>query len=277
MMGTFTYPMEVISADGSRSETVHATVDTGSTYTCLPATLLQELGVTPIERIKSELADGSIVEDAVGEVRVRVEGVERSTIVIFADEGAPALLGAYTLEGALLVVDPVRQRLAPTHALRYGKQSAHAKERSTQNHAHTTKIAGILGRAASRIRYIAVIIAISLMLTLALGGCNLSGPENDVDVVLDLLRQSEAAYGNGEYDKAIDASTEAIGLWPDNPVPYMARGNAYRGKADYEQAIADFNIAIELAPTFGDAEMAALAIIVAYDGRAFSYMGNWGL
>ena len=122
MMGTFTYPIEVISADGDRSETVHATVDTGSTYTCLPATLLQELGVTPIERIKSELADGSIVEDAVGEVRVRVEGVERSTIVIFADEGAPALLGACTLEGALLVVDPVRQRLAPTHALRYGRR-----------------------------------------------------------------------------------------------------------------------------------------------------------
>ncbi len=121
MMGTFAYPIEVISADGERSETVRATVDTGSTYTCLPATLLQELGVTPIERIKSELADGGIVEDAVGEVRVRVEGVERSTIVIFAEAGAPALLGAYTLEGALLVVDPVRQRLAPTRALRYGR------------------------------------------------------------------------------------------------------------------------------------------------------------
>ena len=123
-MGTFTYPIEVVSADGSRSQTVDATVDTGSTYTCLPASLLQELGITPVERIKSELADGSVVEDAVGEVRVRVEGIERSTIVIFAEEGAPALLGAYTLEGALLVVDPVRQRLAPTHALRYGRRQS---------------------------------------------------------------------------------------------------------------------------------------------------------
>ncbi len=98
---------------------VDALVGTGSTYTCLPANLLQELRITPIERINSELADGSIVEDAVGEARVRVEGVERSTIVIFADEGAPVLPGVYTLEGALLVVDPVRQQLAPTHALRY--------------------------------------------------------------------------------------------------------------------------------------------------------------
>jgi len=36
-----------------------------------------------------------------------MEGIVTPTIAIFADEGAPALLGAYTLEGALLVVDPV--------------------------------------------------------------------------------------------------------------------------------------------------------------------------
>ncbi len=120
-MGTFTYPIEVVSADGSRTEIVDATVDTGSTYTCLPATMLRGLGIVPYRRIRSELADGSIVEDPVGEVRVRVEDVEITTIVIFTDEGAPALLGAYTLEGALLVVDPVLQRLAPTHALRFGK------------------------------------------------------------------------------------------------------------------------------------------------------------
>ena len=39
-------------------------------------------------------------------------------VVVFVGEGAPTLLGAYTLEGALLMVDPVRQQLAPTHALR---------------------------------------------------------------------------------------------------------------------------------------------------------------
>lgn len=121
-MGTFTYPLEVFSADGSRSETVDATVDTGSTYTCLRASMLRELGIVARRRIRSELADGSIVEDPIGEVRVRVEGVETTTIVVFVDDSAPALLGAYTLEGALLVVDPVRQRLMPTHALRYGRR-----------------------------------------------------------------------------------------------------------------------------------------------------------
>ena len=122
-MGTFSYPLEVMAADGSRSATVSTLVDTGSTYTCLPASLLRELGIAPVERIYTELADGSVVEESVGEARVRVEGIERSTIVIFAGEGAPALLGAYTLEGALLVVDPVRQRLRPTHALRYRRSN----------------------------------------------------------------------------------------------------------------------------------------------------------
>ena len=121
-MATFTYPIDVVSADGSRTEKVDATVDTGSTYTCLPSTMLRNLGIVPYRRIQSELADGSIVEDDLGIVNVRVEGIEAPTLVIFTDEGAPALLGAYTLEGALLVVDPVRRRLAPTHALRYGRR-----------------------------------------------------------------------------------------------------------------------------------------------------------
>ena len=98
-------------------------VDTGSTFTCLPASLLRELGIVPYRRIQSELPDGSIVADDVGEAYVRVAGVERPTIVTFADENAPPVIGKYTLEGALLVVDPVRQRLVPTHALRYGRRA----------------------------------------------------------------------------------------------------------------------------------------------------------
>lgn len=117
-MGTFSVPIEVVAADGNRSVTVNAMVDTGSTYTCLPAALLRDLGIIPCDKIPTELADGSIVKDDIGETRVRVEGVEATTIVVFADAGAPTLLGAYTLEGALLAVDPVEQKLYPTRALR---------------------------------------------------------------------------------------------------------------------------------------------------------------
>ena len=88
-MGTFTYPIEVISADGNRSETVDVLVNTGSTYTCLPATLLRQLGKVPNRRIQSELVNGSVVEDDIGTARVSVAGIERPTIVVFADENTP--------------------------------------------------------------------------------------------------------------------------------------------------------------------------------------------
>ena len=115
-MGTFCVPIEVIAADGSRS----ATVDTGSTYTCLPEALLHDLGVIPRDRIRTELADGSIVEDGVGEARVRVAGIASTTVVVFADAHTPSRVGAYTLTGALLAVDPVEQKLYPTRSLRMG-------------------------------------------------------------------------------------------------------------------------------------------------------------
>ena len=45
-MGTFHWPLTVLSADGDREETVEALVDTGATYTSLPASLLSRLGVS---------------------------------------------------------------------------------------------------------------------------------------------------------------------------------------------------------------------------------------
>ena len=39
--------------------------------------------------------------------------------MVFGDDEAPALLGAYTLEGLALAVDPESQRLVPTHMIPY--------------------------------------------------------------------------------------------------------------------------------------------------------------
>ena len=118
-MGTFTVPVDIFSLDGRRSVTVEATVDTGSSYTCLPSLVLSDLGIAPVGKMRFELADGSVIEDDIGEARVRVADIERTTIVVFASDSSPALLGAYTLEGAGLAVDPVRLSLVPTTAIRY--------------------------------------------------------------------------------------------------------------------------------------------------------------
>lgn len=47
------------------------------------------------------------------EARAVVEGRETGAWVIFGEDGASPLLGAYTLEGVFLAVDPYNQRLIP--------------------------------------------------------------------------------------------------------------------------------------------------------------------
>ncbi len=81
-MGTFSVPIEVGNILGERFVGVDAVVDTGSTYTCLPGSVLSGLGVSVSERRPFELADDRIVEYAIGDARLRLDGRERFIIVV---------------------------------------------------------------------------------------------------------------------------------------------------------------------------------------------------
>lgn len=105
--------------DGQLSQDLEATVDTGAAYTTLPGRMLRELGVVPAGQRRFLLADGRRVFMDYGEARATVDGESVSTLVIFGEDNAPPLLGAYTLEGLALAVDPVEQRLVPTHLILY--------------------------------------------------------------------------------------------------------------------------------------------------------------
>ncbi len=54
-----------------------------------------------------------------GEARASVNGESVTTLVVFGEDEAPALLGAYILEGLALAVDQVEQRLVPTQLIMY--------------------------------------------------------------------------------------------------------------------------------------------------------------
>ncbi len=116
-MGTFHYPIEIGDAQGQRFERVEALVDTGASYTVVPGPMLQRLGVTAHDRVVFFLADGRQIERDVGQTWVRIDGRSVITLVVFGDEGSDALLGAYTLEGLRLGVDPANQRLVRTPGL----------------------------------------------------------------------------------------------------------------------------------------------------------------
>ena len=112
-MGTFSWPVRLESMDGERSLEIEALVDTGAFHTMVPASQLTELGITPTHSILLEMADGRVSRYDLGEARATIDGRSVTTIVVFADEGVEPLLGAYTLEGLALMVDPRGTKLLP--------------------------------------------------------------------------------------------------------------------------------------------------------------------
>jgi len=73
-----------------------------------------------------------------------------------------------------------------------------------------------------------------------------------------------AYSGKKQYDQAIADCNKAIELDPKLAALYLNRGNAYKGKKHYDQAIADYNKAIELDPKFA----------LAYINRGRTYSGK---
>ena len=120
-MGTVKVTIEVGDPQGRNYQEVELTVDTGSTFTALPAEMLHELGVQVDETVPSDLADGSTTPVDIGWTMVKLEGKTFPTNVIFAGENEPLLLGVVTLEQALLAVDPVHSCLVPVNVQRYWK------------------------------------------------------------------------------------------------------------------------------------------------------------
>ena len=118
-MGTFKWPLRISSMDGQQTQDVEATVDTGASFTTLPSNLLRELGIEATGKRGFLLADGRRIEMDYGEARATINGDSVTTIVVFGEDEAPPLLGAYTLEGLALAVDPEAQRLVPTHMILY--------------------------------------------------------------------------------------------------------------------------------------------------------------
>jgi len=123
-MSTFSYTIEIGDFEGSSFEAVEALVDTGATYTFIPRDILERLGVSVAEERPFILANGQQAIYGMAWVRVRFDGREQPTPVIFGESGSEALLGAVTLEEFGLSVDPLNQRLVPTPGYLVGLREA---------------------------------------------------------------------------------------------------------------------------------------------------------
>jgi len=91
-------------------------VDTGATYSLIPPSLADRLGVSRLPRKQTIiLADGRRIEAEVGTVMVRIGDRSAASTVVITDCDEP-LLGVEALEGLGLAVDLTTGSLRPTRA-----------------------------------------------------------------------------------------------------------------------------------------------------------------
>lgn len=96
---------------------IEMVVDTGATYTQIPSSILESIGVTPKFKRRLKLADGRIIERDGTIIDISLNGETMPTPVIFGENGSEPLLGAVTLESFSLAVDPVNKTLIPVPEL----------------------------------------------------------------------------------------------------------------------------------------------------------------
>ena len=70
-MGTFTQPITLHASSGDHTEELDALVDTGATFTIVPAPILERLGVAPHRRVRLRLANGQSEERALAQIHRR--------------------------------------------------------------------------------------------------------------------------------------------------------------------------------------------------------------
>jgi predicted aspartyl protease len=112
-MGTFrtSIAVENPARRGALRSVTEVLVDTGSELTWIPRPILEELGILPERQYQFVLADGRLLEREVGYAIVHVEAAATADDVVFAEPGDLVLLGARSLEGLNLRIDPRSRRL----------------------------------------------------------------------------------------------------------------------------------------------------------------------
>lgn len=120
-MGVFSVKVGIGDPSGARFRDVELVVDSGSSYTSLPGSMLREIGVQPHKKQRFVMADGRRVDSDLGRTWIRINGDREMTIVIFAEEDTQPLLGATTLQEFGLGIDPVDHRLVPVDGYRLAR------------------------------------------------------------------------------------------------------------------------------------------------------------
>ena len=112
-MSGYSVAFTLYGADPSRTRTLDGVIDTGATFTVIPAPVLDELGISRAESALFSLADGSVQELPIGFAMLKLQGHTAPIRVVFGSHRRKTLLGLTSLEALRLAIDPVHRRLLP--------------------------------------------------------------------------------------------------------------------------------------------------------------------
>lgn len=113
-MGIFTVKARFYNpGEPERSLTLEVLVDTGATFSGLPAPILRDLGIEPEERGEAILADGRKIEREYAIIGLELEGKRRRVPVAFKEDGSKGVIGATALEILGFSVDLIERKLVP--------------------------------------------------------------------------------------------------------------------------------------------------------------------
>jgi hypothetical protein len=103
--------IESLAQPGGRALLRQVPVDTSAELSWAPATILESLGIARVKTVRFQQANGSVLERWVGFAVLRAADTLTVDEVVFGEPSDLVVLGARTLEGMNLKVDPVGRRL----------------------------------------------------------------------------------------------------------------------------------------------------------------------
>ena len=114
-MGTFSVRMQAWNpAQPGGVEEYDAFVDTGASFSWVSRARLERLGIKPSRKMGFRTIEGKLLERDMATVYVSTDKYSVPDVVVMAEEGEMEVLGAHTIEGLGMAVDPVQKRLVPT-------------------------------------------------------------------------------------------------------------------------------------------------------------------
>ena len=112
-MGSFRIDVEVgsPSAAGARITLRNVLVDTGAELSCFPADVLDAVGIVRGKQLRFRQADGSVLLRWTGSGIVYAANTYATDDLVFGEPGDLVLLGARSLEGLNVRIDPIAKQL----------------------------------------------------------------------------------------------------------------------------------------------------------------------